>query len=134
MNLEEAFRPENQSHIQEQNEQKKFLENMLQVGWFQHRASMLGETGMHDRIEKIRQASPEQTERIDKASPEELQEIVMEDMINDTEGGSVESVWFRQSFLPSSQAKELLDQLEKNPDQPERVFGELDRLFAASHH
>lgn len=134
MNLEEAFRPENQSHLTEQNEQKKFLENMLQVGWFQHRAQMLDEAGIRERVEKIRQVSPEQGERINKASLEELQEMVIEDMINTTKEGSVESIWFRQSFLPSSQAKELLDQLERSPEDSEKIFGDLDRLFAASHH
>ena len=99
MNLEEAFRLENQPHLTEQNERKKFLENMLQVGWFQYRAKMLGEAGIRERVEKIRQISPEQEERINKASLEELQEMVIEDMINGTKEGGYGKYMVSSIFL-----------------------------------
>lgn len=132
MNTQETFSPENRGHI-DHSAERMFQENMLQMGWFDHRYDSLSNEELQDFLEKVHAAAAEeQKARIEKASPAERKEIVLEEMILSPSGaGSVERAWFREIFLKLPESAELL---RRFPDEPETVLKEMDALFMKSHH
>lgn len=134
MRMEEVFAGENTEHLKTVAEENRYRQNVLQAAWFEHRASAMSDEETELVLNRIKKESPEQTERIDAATTAEARrEIVMEDLVLSpgSLSGSAERVWFREVFLSLPEAKELLEKIE---DEPEKVFAEMDRLFASSHH
>lgn len=125
----EIFVPETENRAERTSERTMFLENMLQMAWFEERYDALQEGEKAMILERIRAtASGGELQRIDSASEEEKKQIILEDMIlsQDGEGGR-EREWYREVFLKLPEADVLLDRLEKEPEVAARRVEELYR-------
>lgn len=132
MNIAETFQPENTTHLHNAAERQRHLEDVAQIAWFEHRAQMLDGADAQKRLQRLASASPEQGTRIAEATPAILQDVIMEDLVlSESEEGSTERRWFRESFLPSEEAAELLGKFQTDT---EAVLAEMDRLFATTQH
>lgn len=134
MNTHEVFSLENRQHLEGMGDDRKFRENMVQMGWFEHHFDSLTETEVEAWLRKILStASTEQQKRIEAASSaEEKKQILLEEMILSPSGeGSVERTWFRESFLMLPEAGGLLHRF---PDDPDKVLKDIEALFRRSRH
>lgn len=125
----ETFVPETENRAERTSERTMFLENMLQMAWFEERYDALQESEKTMILERLRAtASGGELQRIDNASEEEKKQIILEDMIlsQDGEGGR-EREWYREVFLKLPEADVLLDRLEKEPEVAARRVEELYR-------
>lgn len=130
----ETLVPEAEKRREHSHEQEMFLENMLQMAWFDHRYAALGDAEKEDLLKNIRQtaSSGEEVDRIDRADEDERKEIALEWMILSPSGnGGEERKWYRETFLPSPEGKRLLSRFE---DDPEEVARQVDELFRKMRH
>lgn len=114
-------------------EEEMFLENMLQMGWFQERYKQLSSDEIQKRLNEIAAAGGDlMRRRIDDADEGGRQEIILEDMILSSTGeGGPERKWFREVFLPMSESKSIRILFEQDPELAAKA---IESLYRKSLH
>lgn len=115
-------------------EEEMFLENMLQMAWFEERYTRLSEEEKMLCLQRIQEEalSEAERERISSASSEERKQIILEDMILSSSGdGGREREWYREVFLKLPESKQLLSQFETEPEAAAKA---VEALYQRSLH
>lgn len=130
----EILTPPKENRKERSREEEMFLENMLQMAWFEERYARLSEEERTRCLQRIREEalSEGEQERINSASEEERKQIILEDMILSSSGdGGREREWYREVFLKIPESKQLLSQFETEPEAAAKA---VEALYQRSLH